>query len=782
MKININFFNTIIILLFSCLTLKSSAQTGKYTFAAIYTQPALIPAANGKIVLSGVEAKPPFTISDSAKKVVLPQNDNRFQFNAQNKTLTIDLSSVDAKNYPLWLNTTKNSKPFSVKITNATASGGNAGPDIVGRVNGSNQPDQITGIAFWDADVIYKKLKAADLKPLPDENKKIILSIINQYAAKPYTDFNALSTSNNYFKKVNAFTAQPGEFLNGPLDSLTKYKKTAAGVQDAGEQTATKSITGILGSLSGIDVTKYVQAFADFLRDRIKEELTVAYINKLKNWLNTYPELQYLLPKTWDVFSNNDIYNAPSMGPVYKAAFSQDLAGLAENFETMVFSMPKYDSLKNNNGFVAFMFAYHYADLNAKGYHPADILHRINNRLGYTDDTNSTVSYLISTLTMFSDNLVDTTSEGWIKKEHLNLVNKDFMNIFFGLLKEKYQPLFAHQTGKFTLDNLLDNTSDAAGKLMDILAVVKTLDKRIQEFSAMNAGDKQKNAVGFFANNADAIMDMVETTATLLKLPEKTTAQYQKWKTIIGDAVDVAKALRDTTSNGIGNVAINSLAIIAEFIKKDNIALFEKITEFTKFISDMAVAKSAADVKTVITKYAAPPHSYLVNRSSKVTFSLASYAGLYLGLERNKAVKNGKFNDNSVGVTAPIGLAVNMGTAKKGSWGFFLSMVDIGAALSYRWNNDTADIPSKITLGQVFAPGVHVVYGLPNSPLTIKAGYQLAPQLRKIKTDQNTINDQGDVWRLSVGLSVDIPVFVFSFKKKDDTVAHAGKKSQTGTQ
>ncbi len=682
----------------------------------------------------------------------------------ENGRLTFDLSSVGNDFFPVNLVIKKSNGIAKFPIANkSTTIKKDASPQS------SDEPmgDRFTGIAFWDADVIYKQLEAN----APDKDT-LILNIIHQYSEKRYGALKDLVV-NPFFKKINTFSNQADTFLKNTkgIGSLTPYKNEAGA-----QSNATTLVSSILGSASGIDVTKYVQAFADFLKGRIKEELTVAYISRLKDTLQHYVELQYLLPKTFGVFTNNDVFAIPSMGPVYKAAFAEDLAAMAPNLINLVYSEEKYKHLRDNDGFISFMFAYQFADLSAKGYHPADILHRINNSIGYSRDylTPTRSGYLISALSMFSDNLRDTTAEsGWIKKENINLVNKDFINLFLGLLYEKYEPLFTDTTvtGKRNLLTIFLSTSFATDKLFDVLTVAKTLDARIKEFTSAAEEIKKATAVDVYIENADAILDLVSTTAVLTGIDQKYPAEYQKWNKIITNAVGIAKSLRDTSSNGIGSVAINSLAIISEFLKTDNTSnLFSQITEITKFISDVAVAKTAEDVRAIIDKNAAPPHSYRVVRTAKSSFSLSSYPGIYAGLERNKQVEAGKLKDKAFGVTAPVGLALNWSlkpgaSGKAASLGLFFSMVDIGAALSYRWNNDSSDIPNKITLGQIFAPGLHVVYGFKESPLALKIGYQYAPQLRRIKTDANDVMDKADVWRLSIGLSVDIPVFIFGFKK-----------------
>ncbi len=118
-------------------------------------------------------------------------------------------------------------------------------------------------------------------------------------------------------------------------------------------------------------------------------------------------------------------------------------------------------------------------------------------------------------------------------------------------------------------------------------------------------------------------------------------------------------------------------------------------------------------------------------------------------------------------MTAPIGFSINFGDLSKKGWSasLFLNAVDIAAALSYRWTNDTLDLPDKITLEQIFAPGAFLVVGFPKVPISVKLGAQHVPQLRSITKDGNTINEVG-VWRYGISGVVDIPIFNFYNRSK----------------
>ncbi|MEO5647619.1 MAG: hypothetical protein ABIQ56_04615 [Chitinophagaceae bacterium] len=107
-------------------------------------------------------------------------------------------------------------------------------------------------------------------------------------------------------------------------------------------------------------------------------------------------------------------------------------------------------------------------------------------------------------------------------------------------------------------------------------------------------------------------------------------------------------------------------------------------------------------------------------------------------------------------------MSFNWGDFPGNGWSssIFVNAIDIGAALSYRWTNDTLDLPQKVTLGQIFSPGAFFVLGFPNLPISAKFGAQYVSQLRTITKNGNVVGEINP-WRLGISIAVDIPVFNF---------------------
>jgi hypothetical protein len=96
----------------------------------------------------------------------------------------------------------------------------------------------------------------------------------------------------------------------------------------------------------------------------------------------------------------------------------------------------------------------------------------------------------------------------------------------------------------------------------------------------------------------------------------------------------------------------------------------------------------------------------------------------------------------------------------------FLPLVDVGAVTSFRLQDGETQLPT-LSWQNVWAPGVYLIYGFRNSPLSLHLGTQYGPDLRKINAENNTIITS-QAWKMiNVGITVDIPVFnIYTWQKK----------------
>ncbi len=536
-----------------------------------------------KLIITGVKTgeQEGFSVLDDNKTVPATKPDKKFESSSQ--TLSFDFTAM--------FNAAKKGAAYVLVLPDGTTR------DLLQTGTNTEKPPAgkeplkgYSGIAFWDALAI---------KALYDDKKDAAKGTILKYI--------------NYYNKGTAKTW--GDINNNPFFKKAALLQDVIARNNAVTESAEPAPANILGRLGGLDVTKYVQAFADFLRDRIKEELTVAYLEKLKAMIQASEELTYMLPKTRTVFLSNDAFNIPNMGTTYKAAFAEDLQNLLPDFEKMVYAIEKepYKTLRTSDGFIGFMTAWHYTDLSAKNYHPADIISTISKQFEFKDATSPKTTYAIAIINMLSQNLLDTSGTKWAGRNLLRDISKDEMYIFFGLLYEKYPDIFNSKYGSKSLLEVLTDASLTSNKLVDkiydLLLIVNTIDERIKTFK--ESTDKKETVLTYFLNNSDALLELIDYAVGLAEIEPLKKDAYYKWKAIIEHSLEAAKAISE---NDIGKLGINVITVINELVPADN-QWKKDLTEFIKLLSDFSAAKTSADIKALLDHYAAPVHSYRVART-----------------------------------------------------------------------------------------------------------------------------------------------------------------------
>lgn len=219
--------------------------------------------------------------------------------------------------------------------------------------------------------------------------------------------------------------------------------------------------------------------------------------------------------------------------------------------------------------------------------------------------------------------------------------------------------------------------------------------------------------------------------------------------------------------------------------KRNDLKAIKIVRSIAGFLNDVAQADNSKTLSRVVESYALPVNSYKKKRNSWKSFDLAAYVGVYAGHEASATVTKGKKHSGAVyGLSAPIGLSFSSTLGSKkisysendlenpdlvkvgrnnlwkrsgATFTIFASIIDIGAVVSYRFNNQDTVLPQKVKWVQVISPGLHLNVGIKGTPLVFSAGVQYTPQLRSFKQDEL----QRNVVRVYGGILFDLPLFNF---------------------
>ena len=542
--------------------------------------------------------------------------------------------------------------------------------------------------------------------------------------------------------------------------------------------------------------TQIVDATAQFLVDRVKEELLLAFFDRFLSRVDQSTELTALLPNTYFLLKNNDVFQVPSMGEVWMTAFEEDLLAIPQNFHLMVQTHPDYFELKNKPELQLFMMA---GFIHDKIQDESNLIKIIESFYEKFKETDTQLIQMVGVVGLIRENLTENdiddklvSPEGF---QNLFEENEDAPLYFSALVYQQERELFDRikipqlSTQLILGDLIKTNFVDFTKTAGQFLTRMKKLESSKSEFDNKKyLKEEQKEryheAVLEFANSVFEFLDFSIELAYFSN-PELyyTSSYFKAYRPI---AKNTIQAIGAGQQKDYGQLMIYSMQMMEPLvqvrldqlenklgdgddkrIKKEIKILQGAVKNFMYyggFMVDVLSANSTSDIKGIINKYAAPVGSYRVKRQSKFSVSLSSYPGLYGGWE---STYDGNESESFVtGVTAPIGLSLNWGNsfygmkAKGHSFSLYAPIVDIGAAFSYRWSNSEGEgFPEEIKWEQIISPGMHVVWGIGNTPMALMIGAQYTPLLRKI-TDQNN-ELQPNAWRFGATVAVDIPIFHF---------------------
>ncbi len=531
-----------------------------------------------------------------------------------------------------------------------------------------------------------------------------------------------------------------------------------------------------------------IDATAQFLVDRVKEELLLAFFDQFLENIDKSVELQALLPNTQLLLNKQDIFRVPSMGKVWTTAFREDLNNFNSNLTDLVMQAPQYADIRKDPIAQAFLLMAYSHEEFRKGFAPLDVFDKLQNKFGREKNQ---VGIAISLVDLFLDNMKSESGDYLMEISTFNKLNLNGgrASLYFsGLLFQQNQVLFETvKVGGQPLSSIIEsNHLKFTDHLSNLIVIAENIKMAKLNFDATVATKLEKPKVhrkaffdymGVFVHLIDFGFD-----TWYFNTPELVyQSDYQTlYRPIIDNSLWAlqAEAEGDHASTILYTLQIMEpittarIQILEQKIKNedngDQVKTYKKQLKVTHelvrniafyggFMIDVLSSKSATDIKGIINKYAAPVGSYRVKRQSSFSLSLSAYPGIQSGFER--IIDTDKYGPVT-GVTAPIGPSLNMGLGNgRHSLSLFLPIIDIGAAFSYRWKNESEGFPADLKWEQVLSPGGHLAWGLPKAPIAIMGGIQYTPKLREVTATGTDI--QSNTLRFSLSATVDIPVVHF---------------------
>ena len=541
----------------------------------------------------------------------------------------------------------------------------------------------------------------------------------------------------------------------------------------------------ILSSIGTFDVTNIADGLAQFLIERGKEELNIAFFNQFKEFLSEHEECQILFPNTTDFLSKIDVYKYSAFLQSLRESFYSDLSNLIVHLNQVI-NLPKYDSLiRQSHPEIKIVIGSTYilSQLSQAGESigPDSVIRQLA-ELPWSG-VNKNLGNSISFLNIISQSLRESDTfkhRSWVQLSELNrnlFFDSITLRIYFGLLYQQVQTQNITFYGRnsndsIRVDTFLKRNSNRIYMLSSMVEnfalLANDVSKTIEDYETKRDKQLLENEDYYtYINKSINIVDYGFKVANTIK-PGITDDKYI---TIARNANDLYKNIYTKNYQG----AVMNVYVILDSLLSGTTAnkILPGILKYGSFVAAVVKAESPEEVKNAIAATALPAGSSSIKKNSAFNVSLNAYIGGYFGRSSNS---NDEIdgNNSSVGVTAPIGFAVSWGLGyfkngnSIGSLSLYGTLIDVGAIAGYRLNDDSTALDQKVTLGDIFTPGGYLVYGigLPFKwasyvPLSIGYGWQYGSKLYQRQDDGKlAISDQSR-WRSNWFVALDIPLANF---------------------
>ena len=615
----------------------------------------------------------------------------------------------------------------------------------------------------------------AILKVKP-ENAQIVISILKNYLPQGALEVN-VNDSIAFIKIANALNQNPFLKITGSVQDPIAFLSGLA-------KSSSSASSGIFSSIGGLDVTNIADGLAQFLIERGKEELNVAFFNQFREFLNEREECEILFPNTTEFLNKIDTYKYSAFLQSLRESFYSDLSNLIIHLNQLV-NLPKYDILIRSHPGIKIVIgsAYILTQLSQAGgsIAPDSIIRQLAGLpwSGVNKNLGNSVNFLkiISESLREKDTL---TYCSWVRLSELNqnlFFDSITLRIYFGLLYQQVQSQNITFYGRSSNDSIRLDTflKRNSGRIYMLSSMAENfallandVSKTIEDYGEKKKTQSLENEDYYtYLNKAINIVDYGFKVANIVK----PGTIDDKYITVARNANDLYKNIYTKNFQS----AVMNVSVILDSLLSDTVAgkILPGILKYGNFMAAVVAAESPEEVKNAIAATALPAGSSSIKKNSKFNVSLNAYIGGYFGRTFNN-IDQIDGNNSKVGVTAPVGIALNKGLGYYkngqaiGALSLYFTIIDVGAIAGYRLNGDSTALDQKVTLNDIFTPGAYVVYGIglpwkwaSYVPLSIGYGWQYGSKLYQKQDDGKlTVSDQSR-WRSNWFIAIDIPLANF---------------------
>jgi hypothetical protein len=602
-----------------------------------------------------------------------------------------------------------------------------------------------------------------------------------------------LSTEDDKVSEIIAYYANMPGASRTQIDSIihanpflkqSDFLKQYMAKKKALDTVRVGAATGAASGLFGLNVTNFADGLAKFLIERGKQELSMAFFDKMKEEFKKYPELITLFPNTFEILDEIQNHNILTLLQELRDAFAKDLLNGPSN----VLALRQLDTLRCDN-----LDGAQLEDCKNRNEKHNKRIKDIRKAAGTRTaavslliaqgmlNGNNIISILgtVATDTTFCEGKANSGKDdlgGYLKLTYVVMdmlrtsktglfisevqlkelfSNKELLTIFLGLGYQKFNVTDCFKPeqlkiGTSTLETIFQTLLSESSKFHGMLG---SLDNVNFAYSAIvgqlsNGQPTEPSSYGSLVSGSTfAVERIVNALSVVLRSPSPD--ELRKVLANLDITMDLAIDIQQRNYTGIFNDIIRF--VDANNILGNNAVAKAKLVKYLSFGANLASAQNSDEVKDALNAATLPPGSFSVKQKSKFSIGLNAYVGYAWDFN------GGLYGRN---VYAPFGIASSWGINKGngGAVSLFVSIIDVGSLVAYRLNNSATDtLKQEVRLESIISPSAQVIYALPRLPVSICAGVRRTPKL--VFEGQTEFRVVTPETVLNLSILIDIPLF-----------------------
>ncbi|MBU3699170.1 MAG: hypothetical protein FGM33_04050 [Candidatus Kapabacteria bacterium] len=640
-------------------------------------------------------------------------------------------------------------------------------------------------------DLLSKSPPGLDLYLADNVTKKNVNDILKDYES---IGFDKLPRYDELLKKV-------------PADRLGYLQVQSIPIRLSGTSVYVQQVSAI-SSAAGVAVpfeTQLVNATAQFIADRFKQELALTFFKSLRDSLESNQVLKRLFPNARQLLTTllADPLLIPSMGAAWRNAFETDLRRMP--YEATKWMYDDLNSVADPTLRDAVRVAYRAIDLYQRitqGQHVRNILRDYSEEVRVAKVGSGTLTQVqesVFILNYILENIEDHRGAWADRKSYLFLQDPNHLKMFTWFLNERYKK--KGDTSIYTVTGLDLSNPEYQRKLQELISLVTSINSLVDELNLRDDGRddaSRKRLYYSYVQTAYRLVGVGHNLLQLMNLPPATPVpKDETFNRYIVPIGELAGQMSMHAGNGDYGAMLGDVLRLVKLIAHPDKSLkipapdttnttngfqllnhvrHPEMLRVASFLTDVVNAKDEKDIQNVLESVALPAGGYSIKRNSPLAISISSFVGLTGGSESSRDVVTGDFSDKPAFFFQPSALlGVDISTratfslcGKESKLGvsLFMGLADLGALVSYRvtQSNDSVQSTPNVGFRQIFSPTVMGTFAIGDSPFCIGFGVQLAPMLRSVTTTGATFREV-DACRQFVTITCDLTLFnVFALR------------------